>query len=274
MAKIAKNSSKKGKARKKKAGLREVTRRLKSGRLDRSISERVDTGRLRDALEALEVLNRLERSGGAPPNSDGLRRRLHGIFDTFEAGSDGIRLVRRMSGAVWCSDFPDSGSTADLLAGFRGGVENFISAMRRGGASVRVSSTLRPRERAYLMHYAWRVARQEIAPRDVPAMSGVDIDWVHPTNDASRQAAQDMVNGYSLLAKPALTSRHTEGRAIDMTIGWTGSLTINDAAGTSTTITSTPRTGENSALATVGATYGVIKATFANDPPHWSNDGH
>ena len=38
--------------------------------------------------------------------------------------------------------------------------------------------------------------------------------------------------------------------------------------------TTTPRDGMNEILATVGATYGVIKAAFANDPPHWSNDGH
>ena len=27
-------------------------------------------------------------------------------------------------------------------------------------------------------------------------------------------------------------------------------------------------------LALCGRTYGVIKAVFAGDPPHWSEDGH
>lgn len=235
---------------------------------------RTDAGRLKDALEALEALNRLESSGQPPPNADGLRQRLHSVCAAFEAGADVLRTVKRTSGAAWCVDFPDSGSTNDLTAAFQPGVDRFIAAMRAGGAKVRISSTKRPRERIHLMHYAWRVAKQEIAAKDVPAMAGVDIEWVHATDEASRQAAQDMVAGYGLQAKPSLTSRHAEGRAIDMTISWTGNLTINDQAGQSSTITTAPRTGENTELGAVGTTYGVIKATFAGDPPHWSDDGH
>lgn len=59
-----------------------------------------------------------------------------------------------------------------------------------------------------------------------------------------------------------------------MTISWAGNLVIADQTGASTTISSTPRSGMNTGLIAVGATYDVIKATFAGDPPHWSNDGH
>jgi hypothetical protein len=87
-----------------------------------------------------------------------------------------------------------------------------------------------------------------------------------------------MVNGYGisgLNVAPALNSRHTQKQAIDMNISWSGTLTINNASGTAVTISSNPKTGMNSELHTVGATYGVIKFVGGNsDKPHWSNDGH
>lgn len=183
-------------------------------------------------------------------------------------------LAKTPSGASWVSKFPDSKSTSDLTDGFRGGVDSFISAMTDAGASVSIGTTLRPPERAYLMYNAWRIANAEVKAEDVPAMAGVDIEWVHSSNDESVQSAQDMVDGYQIVAKPALNSRHTQGRAIDMTIRWSGTLSIANKDGTTSKITSTPRTGENSDLIDVGATYGVIKASFAGDPPHWSDDGH
>lgn len=238
------------------------------------MSRHSDAGRLRDALEAWEALHRLENAGQAPPNSIALRRRLQSVFDAFEVSREVTLSSRSPSGAAWCAKFPNSASTSDLISAFRVGVDAFITAMRRGSATVQVSSTKRPPERAYLMHYAWRIAQQDIAAGDVPAMAGVDIEWVHSTEAASRQAAQDMVEGYGIVARPSLTSRHTEGRAIDMTIAWSGALVIADVSGTSTTISSTPRNGENADLIEIGATYRVIKATFAGDPPHWSDDGH
>jgi hypothetical protein len=82
-----------------------------------------------------------------------------------------------------------------------------------------------------------------------------------------------MVQGYDIVFKPVLTSRHTEGNAIDMDISWQGNLAITNAGGNTITITTTPRTGSgNAALQGVGASYGVRK--LATDPPHWSTDGH
>ena len=66
--------------------------------------------------------------------------------------------------------------------------------------------------------------------------------------------------------------RHTEGRAIDMDISWSGTLAIVGANGQTASIASTPRDGDNAQLQTVGAGYGVHK--LATDPPHWSDDGH
>ena len=193
---------------------------------------------------------------------------------TVDNNDAGAVPAKRPSGAVWVSEFPDHASTGDLSATFRTGVEKFIGAMQAAGANVSISSTLRPKERAHLMHYSWRIAKAGDDAATVPAMNGVDIEWVHATAAASRAAALAMVNGYGVVSEPSLTTRHTQGRAIDMTIGWAGNLTIKNKDGSSVTITTAPRTGENAKLVAVGATYGVVKATFAGDPPHWSDDGH
>jgi hypothetical protein len=187
--------------------------------------------------------------------------------------------VKENSGAQWVARFPTSRSTADLTPGFGAAVDNFISALRAARATVNISATYRPPERAYLMHYAYRAANGQTNPANVPAMDGVEICWLHhnangnPDVAASRAAAAQMVAGYNIAYAPALHSRHTQRRAIDMTITWSGNLTINNASGVPVTITSTPRTGAgNTALHAVGATYGVRK--LAGDPPHWSDDGH
>src|SRR6266705_2047408 len=117
--------------------------------------------------------------------------------------------------------------------------------MRTAGATVTVSSTRRPAERAYLMHFCWRIFKQTINPQNVGADPGVDIECVHRKADdsidlpASRAAAKAMVEGYGIAFAPALKSRHTQGFAVDMTIKWSGSLAVANRDGTTTTITST-----------------------------------
>lgn len=183
-----------------------------------------------------------------------------------------------LSGAAWVAQFPTSRSTGDLSATFQEGVNNFIAALRAAGAAVNISATYRPRERAYLMHYAFRIAKEGLDPAQVPAMAGVGIRWVHhdasgrPDLAASRAAARQMVQAYSIVYRPSLTSRHTERGAIDMTINWSGSLVIADGQGKRVTITSTPRNGAgNQDLWEVGASYGVRK--LEGDAPHWSDNG-
>src|SRR5262249_49770666 len=146
---------------------------------------------------------------------------------------------------------------------------------RHAGVHVAISATLRPPERAYLMHYAFRIAREHFDPGQVPAQTGVDIQWLHtnaqgkPDLAASRKAAEEMVRGYGIVYRPALHSRHTQGLAIDMDISWSGTLVIRDRDGHDVTITSTPRTGAgNAALHGVGASYDVHK--LVSDRPHWS----
>ena len=183
-----------------------------------------------------------------------------------------------LSGPPWIARFPTSVNVHDLAPAFRGNVTRFLAALRAAGANVDINATLRPPQRAYLMHYSWRIARELLDPATVPAMAGVDIQWLHrtprnqPNPAASRQAAEQMVRGYELVVRPALQSRHTQGLAIDVDIAWQGTLSIGNASGQDVNIDNAPRNGGNTRLQAVGATYGVIK--LASDPPHWSSDGH
>ncbi len=196
-----------------------------------------------------------------------------------------------LSGSSWIAQFPTSNQVADLEPTFRARVTAFLDALQDAGAHVQINATLRPPQRAYLMHHCWSIARGLTPPASVPPFAPVapdgtlvDITWLHPAPDGtpdlitSKAAAQQMVAGYAisnLQVAPALLSRHMTGQAIDMNISWAGSLTIADATGRRITITSAPRDGTNSDLIAVGKTYGVIHLLNVNaDKPHWSTDGH
>lgn len=185
--------------------------------------------------------------------------------------------MAELSGRQWCARFPGSASPNELRDGFRDSVRAFISAIKRGGASVSIAATYRPPERAYLMHWSGMIALSGQDPAKVPRKSGVDIQWLHrrgnkPDIEASRAAARAMVAGYGIKFPAALVSRHTQRRAIDMTIGWTGTLTVRDFDGIVHTIRGGPRNGSHPELIEVGRSFGVIK--LVRDPPHWSDDGH
>ena len=188
------------------------------------------------------------------------------------------------SGVAWVARFPTSTSVADCVQPFRANVTAFIAALRAAGASVDIAATLRPAQRAWLMHWCWAIVHHVVDPRGVPARGDVAIVWAHTNAQggydaaASMAAAQAMVDAYGmhgLEVAPALNSEHTAGTAIDMAIAWTGTLAIADRAGKPVKIASLPRTGMNPDLKTVGASYGVIKFVGgASDIPHWSIDGH
>lgn len=176
------------------------------------------------------------------------------------------------SGAQWCARFPGSASTNDLLPAFRDRVNAFISAVKRGGATVSIAATFRPPERAYLMHWSCLIASSGQDPAAVAAFPGVNIDWAHGGDvGAARKAASAMVTGYAIKFPAALVSRHTQRRAIDMNIAWKGTLTVVDFDGKAHAIASAPRTHMNPELHAVGKSFGVIK--LVSDPPHWSDDG-
>ncbi|MEJ1936130.1 peptidoglycan-binding protein, partial [Nostoc sp. NIES-2111] len=182
------------------------------------------------------------------------------------------RLRERLSGKNWINSFLDRDSIDDLASPFRQKVRAFERALQDAGATISVASVLRPPERAYLMHYAFRISRNEISAQNVPPMPNVDINWVHYNNAISIQAAKDMVYAYNIAYRPVLTSRHTRGLAIDWEITWNGTLKVKNANGNIVNIGEPCTSYENSAIWQVGRSYGVIK--LASDRPHWSSDGH
>jgi hypothetical protein len=187
-----------------------------------------------------------------------------------------------LSGKSWYYEFPTSVSTDDLVGSFKTSTEKFLAALTAAGATYQINATYRPPQRAYLMHYAYAIARNGMNPASIPAYSGkgspVAIDWVHRDakgkvdRAASKAAAEEMVKAYEMAYTAALQSRHTEGHAIDIEISWDGDLSIQDANGRTVVIKTTPRDGaENKKLHAVGKTYGLVK--HPTDRPHWSTDG-
>jgi len=87
----------------------------------------------------------------------------------------------------------------------------------------------------------------------------------------SVMAASQMVQGFGLASRPAEQSRHSRGLAVDLVIRWAGDLEISDASGQTRVIRTLPRTGSNTTLHSVGATYGVHKNPASLN--HWSSDG-
>lgn len=193
------------------------------------------------------------------------------------------RPVGDLSGLQWVERFRGSTSLRDLRPTFRDSVEAFVSALRAAGATVRIAATYRPPERAYLMHWAWLIVKRNVDPSTVPAMDGVNINWLHEdangkySLNTSVAAAKSMVNGFDIQrlgVAPALKSRHTLGLGIDMEISWGGTLVMPDAYGNVIEIKTFPRSGMNMDLRRVGESYGVIKYNRSGqDKPHWSDNG-
>jgi hypothetical protein len=130
-----------------------------------------------------------------------------------------------------------------------------------------VNATFRPPERAYLMHWCCMIAASGQDPAAVPPLAGVDIDWAHGGDRGeAKAAAQAMMKGYGIAFPAALVSRHTQRRAVDMTVHFGGAIQVKDKTGLVRPVAS------QGDLVPVGKTFGVIK--LASDPPHWSDDGH
>ncbi|MDP1977236.1 hypothetical protein [Undibacterium sp.] len=171
-----------------------------------------------------------------------------------------------LSGPTWVSRFPTSRSLDDLHPQFKSSMNRFVEAIRSGGGDINVDATYRPSERAYLMHYAHKIASGQINPEDVPPMAGVPVQWVHPVPSDSVNAARQMKQAYGIVYPPALVSRHTARGAVDMRVTGLLGRTVADANGNSV------RIDKESDLYPVGASYGVRK--LVSDKPHWSDDGN
>jgi hypothetical protein len=195
---------------------------------------------------------------------------------TWKALDSGQGFNPALSGKAWWNanqaTYPNSNKLEDLAKPFGDNAAKFVQALKDAGASVTISATLRHPTRARLMRYSWDIAKGIIAPKDAPSIPGCTIRWDHGDLAKSKAGAQEMVDCFAIAFQPSLTSLHIEGRAIDMTIGWNGTLAIKDATGKVQSL-GAPRSGEtNTGLHKVGAGYKLLK--LLSDPPHWSETGH
>jgi len=89
--------------------------------------------------------------------------------------------------------------------------------------------------------------------------------------------ALEMVRGFGLavpprsINPPSLTSNHIAGKAIDMTITWTGTINVKKKDGNEEALTFSTNANTNIALHKVGESFGVKK--LKTDAPHWSFNG-
>lgn len=188
------------------------------------------------------------------------------------------------SGLFWVTwaniHAPASKDLEDLVEPFRTNARSFIKALRDAGATVAVTNTLRSPRRAYLFHWCWRVSQGHAtaAQADADPMAGIDILWNHGADTASKAGALEMATGFGLALPPrstnppSKTTNHGTGRAIDITVTWTGTISVKKADNTIVAVPFNANVNANTALHAVGASYGVNKLT--TDAPHWSADGH
>ncbi|THJ32175.1 hypothetical protein E8K88_13080 [Lampropedia aestuarii] len=185
------------------------------------------------------------------------------------------------SGAYWVrwakDNIPDSSQIIDLRLGFRESVQAFIDALEAANATVLIESTRRSVKRAYLFHWSWRIATEDVRASEAIEMDGVDIQWDHGNDAESKNGALEMVRGFRLAlpprstVAPSMTSNHIRGEAIDMKICWLGDMSVQDADGNMRTVPFKTNVNTNKELHKVGASYGVMK--HLNDAPHWSLNG-
>jgi hypothetical protein len=192
-----------------------------------------------------------------------------------------------LSGKTWWATnqgkapYSNSTSIDKLDPIFKLNVTAFKKAITDSGAKIVISTTRRSENRAYILHWSWKIAKGLDTADKVPAKIGVDITWDHGDKAASKKAAQEIVTAANIAYQPSLTSNHIKGKAIDWTITWTGNLKIKNKQGKEIEITSMPKHGGsgtthngNTDFHAIGKTYGIIKAKFIKiDGPHWSIDG-
>ena len=165
----------------------------------------------------------------------------------------------------------------DLELSFRTNVKAFIKALTDAGATVDVTTTKRSDKRAYLFHWSWKISQGKCKPADAKKMIGVDIDWDHGDLAKSKAGALEMVTGFGLavpprsINPPSLSSNHIAGKAIDMTIKWTGTIKVKKKDNTEVSVTYSPNVNANTVLHAIGDSYGVKK--LKTDAPHWSYNG-
>jgi D-alanyl-D-alanine dipeptidase len=188
------------------------------------------------------------------------------------AKATGVATDKKLSGPDWFKQYPGSDNLDDLVEPFKGNARSFIAMLRANHATVSISATYRPPQRAWLMHWAWEIAKGNQPYSKVGSIENpynIAIEWDHGNEKSTRAAAAAMVKKYKMAHHAALKSRHTERHAIDITIDSLPSVLKVD--GKDHSVGDEPAT-ENKALRRLSRSlYHVVKNP--GDPPHWSTDG-
>src|SRR5882762_886552 len=93
------------------------------------------------------------------------------ITKQFFPGDDaGIEVLpaKMLSAKVWVSLFPGLKTLEALTSPFKELATAFINAMQDAAVNVKISATLRPPQRAFLMHFSFLIAKGQQDPRTVP----------------------------------------------------------------------------------------------------------
>jgi hypothetical protein len=188
------------------------------------------------------------------------------------SGRDRARALKQRSGKYWkaWADRQAAASTSldELAEPFRTNAKAFVEKLKDAGARAAVTLTRKSSQRAYLCHWAWQVAKGHCLATSVPAMEGVDIDWIHIdekgnfSDEKSRKGAQEMVDAFligSMRSPPPLNDHHIRGLAMEMSPSWNGDLVIKKQDGTDVTIKTEPKNGNNAELHQVARTYKVYR---------------
>lgn len=190
-------------------------------------------------------------------------------------------MAKTPSGKYWVTwantHATKSDKVDDLTEPFKSNVKALIKALEDAGATIEIDTTKRSKKRAYLFHWAWKIYLKKCKPSDATAMTGVDIQWDHGNDTKSISGAKEMVTKFGLAVPPkstvppSLNSNHIGGKAIDMSITWSGTIQVKKKNGTDVSVTFMSDVNKNTKLHQVGESYGVKK--HKKDEPHWSHNG-
>jgi hypothetical protein len=219
-----------------------------------------------------------------------------GVYSDGPAEPAALTATQRLSGAHWKKIADDNwgGATpniAELESSFGSDLTKFLDMLAANNITYSLTSGYRPPQRSYLFHYCVKVAKGKIAPKDVPAMVGVDIVWDHGNAAASKAGAQALADAFGLVGVAAHPSNHNAGTAVDMKLDFSANAgnKLTYVIG-GKTITRTIKTSDEARvgvsakgksisgigsreLSKAGADFGVKRAVDS-DIVHWSRTGN
>ena len=135
--------------------------------MTKHIDEAMNLSQSRDVLEQIALINKaVERFDPASAARAHLLSTRDRLASLLTANGEGRRLfmaetatAREPSGPAWVARFPGSASPDDCIEPFRSSLKAFLAALAAAGAQVDIAATFRPSERAYLMHWSWKIAK-------------------------------------------------------------------------------------------------------------------